>query len=124
MKTMKDWPGHAVTMYRALKLPNGKVVATDPEYLTATCVAARTSDQFYVLLGQGWIAGHPQDALDAFEASEQVVSNEATYRAADDQKMSDKAKAEAEAYEQSTPLHTPEIPEQVKKPRGRPKKVS
>ncbi len=119
---LKDWPGHAVTMYRAMKLPNGKVVAADGDYLAQTCVAARTSEAFYVLIGQGWVAGHPQDALDRFEAEEQTVSNEATYRAAADLKLSESAQAEAAAYEASTPLHVPEVPEVKRKP-GRPKKA-
>ena len=121
----KDWPGHATTLYRALKLPNGKVVALDVEHLNATCLVARTPEQFYILIGQGWISGTPQEAMDAFEAEEQRIGNEAAYRAADDQGMSEAAQQEAADYEKTVPLaHVPVIPEQVKKPRGRPKKVS
>lgn len=115
------WDGCPTTLFRALKLPNGKVVCVDIEVLSHTTKVVRNSDEYYKAIGQGWVDGSPQDALDRFEAEEQAVSNEATYRAAEDLKMSEAAQKEVEAYEATTPQHVPEVPEVKRRP-GRPKK--
>lgn len=117
------WQGCPTTLFRGLKKTNGKVVVLDADYIGQTTMVARDSDTYYKMIGQGW-CDEPQDALDQFEQAEQSVSNEATYRAAADRKLSEPAQREAEAYEASVPMaHVPVIPEQVKKPRGRPKKA-
>ena len=77
---------------------------------------------FLIAKGQGWRES-PQEAFDLIEQEQERIGNEAAYRAADDRHMSEKAQAEVAAYEKTTPHHVAEVPEQVKKPRGRPKKA-
>jgi hypothetical protein len=121
---MADWPGHPVTLFRALKKANGQVVVVDAEVIAQTTMVARNSDEFYKAIGQGWVEGSPQAALDRFEAEEQTIGQLAAERAASDLKMSESAQQEAADYEKTVPLqHVPVIPEAVKKPRGRPKKI-
>jgi hypothetical protein len=113
-----------VCLYRAVKRPDGKVVCTDGDYLTQTCRAARTESDYLLMIGQGWVR-EPADALERFEAEEQAIGRVAAERAYVDNKMSEQAQEEMEAYEASVPgiQHITEIPEVAKKPRGRPKKV-
>src|SRR4030095_3437630 len=103
-------------VFRAYKKPNGKVVATDPDYLDVTTKVANTEGEYLILKGQGW-TDHPQEALDRFEEEEVRVSDAAAERAYEDLKLSPAAQAEAAAYEKTTPKHVPEIPEAVKPPK-------
>ena len=105
------WPGHPTTLYRAMKLPNGKVVCIDPAVIAQTSKVVRNSDEFYKAVGQGWVRS-PADALERFELAEQAVSQAAAERAYGDLRMSEMAQREAAAYEKTVPLvHVAEIPE-------------
>jgi len=60
-------------------------------------------------LSRGW-AEKPHDARKAFEAYELEVSNNAAQRAADDRRMSDKAKAEHDAADSAADDHVLDLP--------------
>ncbi len=62
-------------------------------------------------------------AIAYVEALEQEISVAAAERNAQDRRMSDKAKAESEAFEATTITHVAEIPEQVRRgwPKGKPR---
>ncbi len=108
------WKGHATTLYRAVKLPNGQVVCADARVIASTSKVVRSSDDYYKLVGQGWV-DHPDTAVERFELDEQAVSNAAAERAYSDLRMSEPAQREAEAYEKTVPLqHVPVIPEASK----------
>ncbi len=105
------YPGHPTTLYRALKLPNGKVVCVDISVIAQTSKVVRNSDEFYKAVGQGW-TDHPDKALEQFEAEEQGVAQAAAERAYLDLRMSEMAQREAATYEKTVPLvHVAEIPE-------------
>lgn len=106
-----EWPGHPTTLYRAMKLQNGKVVCVDASVIAQTSKVVRNSDEFYKAVGQGWVS-HPDEALARFELEEQAVSQAAAERAFYDKRMSEPAQREAAAYEKTVPLvHVAEIPE-------------
>jgi hypothetical protein len=105
------WDGHPTTLYRALKLPNGKVVCVDLSVIDQTSKIVRSSDEYHKAVGQGW-CDHPSHALEQFERFEQELGNAAGNRAFHDLRMSEKAQKEAADYEKTVPLqHVPEIPE-------------
>lgn len=62
-------------------------------------------------------------ALEALETQQTVVATAAANRAFHEQRMSEKARAEAQAYDDSTPHHVPSIPETPirRKPGPKPK---
>lgn len=109
---MKGWNGVPTTLYRAMKLQNGKVVCVDVSVLSQTSKVVRSSDEFYKATGQGWCSD-PQEALERFEQAEEAVGQAAAERAYTDLRMSEKAQREAEAYEKTVPgvQHVPVIPE-------------
>lgn len=73
---------------------------------------------------RGFYAGGPGAALDGFRAEQQNVAILAAARAAEELKMSDAARAEALAYEQSVDGHVAEIPEMpIRRRPGRPPAV-
>ena len=72
-------------------------------------------------LERGWRQTIPE-AMDFIEAKEKIISDAAAHRNYEDRNMSEAAKAEAKAVEESTELHVPEIPEKPKARRGRPPK--
>lgn len=105
------WNGHPTTLYRAMKLQNGKVVCVDLRVIDQTSKVVRSSDEYYKAVGQGW-CDHPTLALEQFERFEQEIGNAAGERAYADAKMSEKAQREAADYEKTVPLqHVPVIPE-------------
>ncbi len=111
---MKGWNGVPTTVYRALKLQNGKVVCIDATVMAQTSKVVRSSDEYYKAKGQGWCDG-PDEALERFELDEQAVGNAAAERAYTDLRMSEPAQREAAAYEKTVPLqHVPVIPEASK----------
>ncbi len=110
------------TVFRALKLSNGKVVCVDAASLTQTTKVVNDQREYDIALGQGWSAS-PQAAMERFEEEEQALGNAANLRAYDDRRLSPAAQAEAAAVESTTIRHLPEIPEAPKRGRGRPKKV-
>ncbi len=117
------WMDAPVTLFRALKLPNAQVVCIDARVLSQTTLVVRNSDEYYKAIGQGW-CDEPQQAIDQFEAEEAKVGNAAAERAYQDQRMSEPAQREADAYEATVTTHVPEIPSvPVKKP-AKPKKAA
>src|SRR5689334_18013409 len=110
------------TVYKALKRPDGRLVCIDLDYLTRTSKVVASQRDYDIALGQGWV-DDPQEAMRRLEAKEDAISEAAAVRAYDDRRMSDKAKAESEAIESTTVRHLTEIPEQPKRPRGRPRKI-
>jgi len=115
------WPGYPTTLFRALKMTNGKVVVVDLRHIAETTLVARSADDYDRAIRDGWVPESPQAALDAFERQEEVLGNEAARHAAKVAKMSEPAQREVESYEKTTSQHVPELPEAPKK-RGRPKK--
>jgi len=71
------------------------------------------------MASRGFVRG-PDHAVEALEASERELARAAAERAYSDQRMSDKAKAEAVAADESTIAHLGEIPEQSLKHRTKP----
>ncbi len=118
------WQGHPITLFRALKKENGKVVVVDLEHIAQTTMVARSAEAYDLAIRQGWIAGTPDAALEAFEKAEEAVGNAAAEEAYKVLSMSEKAQQEVADYEKTTPKHVPEIPEAPIKKRGRPKKES
>jgi hypothetical protein len=105
-----SWQDAPVTLFRAMKLPNGKVVCIDAAVLTATTKIVRSSHEYYTAIGQGW-CDEPADALERFEQEEQAIGQLAAERAASDLKLSALAQEEAAAYEATTSAHVPAVPE-------------
>jgi len=104
------YQGGRMMLYRAMRLPNGKVVCVDVRVLSETTKIVRSSDEYYKSLGQGWCE-EPTAALEQYEREAETVGNLAAERAYSDLRMSEAAQREAEAYEATTPLHVPIIPE-------------
>ncbi len=104
------WMDAPVTLFRAIKLPNAKVVCVDVRVINETTKVVRNSDEYYKAIGQGWCES-PDEALERFEQDEQTIGNEASYRAAADLKLSALAQEEAAAYEKTVSTHVPVIPE-------------
>lgn len=72
----------------------------------------------------GWVK-HPLEAVPAAIAEQHRIATETAHRHYEDEKMSDKAKVEIQAFERENFGHQPVIPEQrLVKKRGRPKKVA
>ncbi|HEX2594754.1 MAG TPA: hypothetical protein VHL34_24840 [Rhizomicrobium sp.] len=105
-----SWRDAPVTLFRAMKLPNGKVVCVDARVISETTKIVRNSDEYYKALGQGW-CDDPAEALERFERAEETIGNLAAERAAQDLKMSALAQEEAAAYEKTVSTHVPVIPE-------------
>lgn len=104
------WKGHPTTLYRAVKLSNGKVVCVHADVIHRTSLVVRNEDAYLKAVGQGW-CDHPDLALEQFEQFEQEIGNAAAERAFFDAKMSPMAKRESDAYEKTVSGHVPVIPE-------------
>lgn len=76
------------------------------------------------LESRGFVVGGQAAALDALEKTEFAHAELHANRLYQEQRMSDKARAEADAVDQATSNHLPVIPEQPIKRRGRKPKVS
>jgi hypothetical protein len=111
---MADFPKRM--LYRALKLPNGKVTVLDPAYHAHTTKIVSSEGEFLLAKSLGW-SETPWEAEALFEAQEVAISDAAAERAYDDLNMSEKAKKESDEYEASVPTHVPVIPEAVKPPK-------
>lgn len=64
------------------------------------------------------------EAIQAIEAAEQAAAVAAAERAFAEQRMSEKAKAEARRADEATGAHVGEVPVTPIRPRGRPRKVA
>lgn len=111
------WDGYPTTLFKAVRLQNGKNVCIEADQLHATTKVVRSAGEYEHFVSQGW-TDHPQQALDRLEAEQDQASTDAAVRAYDDQHMSEAAKAEAQVVEQASVQHIAEIPEGPKK-RGR-----
>jgi hypothetical protein len=75
------------------------------------------------LESRGFVAGGKQAAADAFDAAQQNLAVMAAVRNYEDRNVSDKARAEINAAEQSSARHLGEIPATpIRRRRGRPTK--
>jgi hypothetical protein len=107
-------------LYRAVKKENGKVVCGDAydEAIDRQCqTTVQSEDELHRARELGWCES-PQAALDAFEAKEREVADASARRLHSDQRLSEKARAEAAAADDATADHVADVP---RKP-GRPKK--
>lgn len=116
-------------LYRAIKKDNGKVVCMEPapnpyhytnindfqraelmaEAFTKSCQKIVHSESDEALArGQGWCKT-PQAALDAFETAEQAIGTAAAEANAAVLRMTERAKAEHEAAENSTHEHVTDV---------------
>lgn len=108
-------------VYRAIKKENGKVVCGDvnDEAIDRQCQKTVHSDDELIRAREmGWCES-PGDALEAFEAKEREVADASARRLHSDQRMSEKARAEAAAADDATADHVADVP---RKP-GRPRKA-
>lgn len=83
----------------------------------------RSEDEQSVAVGQGWCVTQEQ-AIAAVGERHLLLAKLAAERAATERWMSDKARAEAQAVDESTIEHVAVIPETPIKRRGRPAKVA
>lgn len=83
---------------------------------------AGDADEEAKLYGKG-LRHKQEDALELAYAQEREIAKLAANRAHNDLKLSENARREARAFEESTPEHVAEIPETPIKRRGRPKKA-
>lgn len=74
-------------------------------------------------LSRGFCAGQDK-AIEALLGEQTSVAEAAANRAFHEQRMSDRARAEAQAADDATPHHLPEIPETPIRPKGRKPKES
>jgi hypothetical protein len=109
------------TLYKAIRLPNGRNVCVDIDHLLETTKVVADVRERDLAMGQGW-TDHPLTAMAQLEAEQEALSTASAVRAHDDRRMSERAKAEAAQADQATGFtFVPEVPE--KKKRGRPKKM-
>jgi hypothetical protein len=106
-------------VYRAIKRDNGKVQCGDPvdEAFSRQCqLTVNSEDELIRAREMGWCES-PADALEAFEAKEREIGDAAARRLHADQRLSEKARAEAAKADADTSEHLAEIPETPKAPR-------
>jgi hypothetical protein len=108
--SLMPWNGYPTTLYRALKLSNGKVVCVQADVIHRTSLVVRNEDAYLKAVGQGW-CDHPDLALEQFERFEQEIGQASAERAYKDLRMSEPAQRESEAYEKTVSGHVPVIPE-------------
>lgn len=118
-------------LYKARKREDGKVVCLEPNHVDspllsadqnqrmaahvesanrAATVVARDENHEKELTAIGWCPS-PKAALEAFEKWERMIGDEAARLAHADRNLSERAKAEREAFEASTPEHVAVVPE-------------
>jgi hypothetical protein len=88
----------------------------------SACKIVESEEAERLAIGQGWSDGQ-QAALDAVEARNKEFALLAAKRNYNDKWMSEGAKAESRAVEETSAVHLPVIPEAPIKKRGRPAKV-
>ncbi len=111
-----------ITLFKAIRRPDGKNVCIDVNHLGETCRVFRNERDFTLAKSLGW-ADSPQEAMSRLEAAQDEVSTNAAIRAYDDRRMSSEAQAESAAVEAQSPRHLEEIPVQKRRP-GRPRKTT
>jgi hypothetical protein len=109
-------------LYKARKRPDGRVMCMDPadESFSAQCwFVVQNELELEKAHREGW-RDSPKEALDYFEGLERDIARAAAERAYSDQRLTEKARAEAAAAEAETPEHVPDIP---RRGPGRPRKI-
>jgi len=101
-------------IYHAIRLPTGEVVVLHPDYMAATTKIVDNEDDYIRELRGGW-AKTPQEAYALHEDQEQALGQAAAERVYADRHMSEAAKKEADAADDRTSKHLPEIPETPKR---------
>jgi hypothetical protein len=89
------------TLYKAIEAPTGQMVVIDPRYLGETSRVVRSASEYDDAKRDGW-HDSPTDAMTALELHQADAFQALAERAHDDQRMSDKAKDEADAHDRST----------------------
>jgi len=101
-------------IYHAIRIPTGEVVVLHPDYMAATTKIVDNEDDYMLELRRGW-SKTPQEAYNAREREEQAIGQAAAERVFTDRHMSEAAKKEADAADDKTSKHLPEIPETPKR---------
>lgn len=117
-------------LYKAVKLPSGKVVCMPGEpnpafypdvnqfnfamaqhqAIEQSCYkTVHSDDEERTAKHDGWRES-PKEAIEHFEALERDIAKAAAERAFSDQRMSEKARAEAKAADEATDDHVPDVP--------------
>lgn len=112
-------------VYKARRAGVGPYVVVDPrdeQWTMANCLTVQSPEMLDRALKQGWRQS-PQEAIEYAVAEDKRIADEAAARAYSDRNLSEKARAEAEAYEAQSFEHVPEIPSAPlrKKPGPKPK---
>lgn len=118
-------------LYKARKRDDGKVVCLEPNHVDSPLLSAEQNQRMAAFVEQsnrsamieardenherqlaelGW-CGSVKLALEAFEKWERMIGDEAARLAHADRNLSERAQAEREAFEASTPDHVAEVPE-------------
>lgn len=106
--------------YEFQEFPKRLYKAKDAQGREFESVEAADENEERNLLSRGFRAGQDK-AIDALLEQQHDVAEAAANRAYHEQRMSEKARAEAQAADEATPNHLPEIPETPIRPRGRSK---
>ena len=119
-------------VYKAFARENGKVMCGDPraaggdvegEAFARRCqLRVKDRSELDRALKLGW-AESPDQAIALYEQHQLDISTETAERHYRDQRMSEKARAEASAVDEATHAHVPDLPApKVRRKRGRPSK--
>jgi hypothetical protein len=121
-----------VMVYKAFARDNGKVMCGDPlaavgdvkgEAFARQCqLSVKNKEDHDRAIKMGWSTS-PDSAIELFEKNQLEISTATAERHYRDQRMSERARAEAFAADEATHAHVPDVPEtKVRKKRGRPSK--
>lgn len=112
-------------VYKAFPYKGGKVqcgdmgvVTGDPEAMAfaSKCqLTVRNPEELARATADGW-ADSPDDAIAAYEGVQKTIGDAAAERAFADQRLSDRAKAEAKAADEATHEHVADVPAPKKRP--------
>lgn len=103
-------------LYRAMDV-QGRIEVDDQQHCRLIVMSREHEDR---AKRDGWCHS-VSEARDAMDRQQSAVAEEAAQRAMADRKLSEPARREADAYDQSQSGHVAEIP--VRKKRGRPSKA-
>ena len=97
-------------LYRATKRADGVIVLDERQCMRIVKSEGERQEAFEA----GWRA-NPKEAMDLAWSREKSISDAAAHRAYEDRNMSEGAKAEAKAVEDSTIEHVAEVPAKPKR---------
>lgn len=113
-------------LYRARRPDSGgPILCVDPrneQWSTANQHTVGNEAELERAMREGWRKS-PQEAIAYAQGLEDDIANAAAHRAYEDRNMGEKAKAEAQAADEATAEHLPEIQEAPRR-RGRPRKIA